>query len=471
MEGVLYLDIQDLFDIQIISQLIIQGKKIYSIGDENRKNNLFLQIDKLSDIPKKKQYILCLDKIHFIDRNQLYEQLGELPISVWFTDGMFSKVRHYKPCGLTENVKINNSTSKEIENLRSFLEKTKRYLKLTDLNYICSVFSEEEEDDKGQIKMLISFDIPCKIYHIPLLTNDVKNGSVDPCERFAYRLLDFVSWIELRIPEYFSTHNLLIVAKSNQMINLLDKENIANNILLHYNRPYKKDYKEQIAEYCILNHSNTRVDDFIQSAVKSISNVSGKKINFIRVIDDIEKLNFIDIMFNSLIGFYVPIFGNQTSLYNNNNGKRVQIDYCMAEDKDNYYRLIAEHIISKKRRIDEISVGRRMKSITLDKGQKMVYYSTGSGEPILIVNAFGAYVEAWDRLIYELSNNYYVIIWEIRGVMEGSKELFERGEFGISSQVRDIERIVSYEKLDKFHILAWCSGIKSAAIYASKHKN
>lgn len=467
MEKILYFDLQDVFDLEVISQFIIQGKEVCSLGEEIRRNDIFVKIDRLSDIPKKKQLILCLDRIHFINRNQIREQFEEKSVSVWFSESIFSKVRHYDPHSTAKILVNNQRADREIEKLRIFLEKIKEILELTDLNYICSAYSEEDSGDI--MKMFQSLDIPSRIYRIPLLTQDVKNGLVDPCERFTYWLLYFVSWIELRIPEYFRTHRLSVVTDKKLSLNILDKDKIVNNILLCYDKHNSKDNKEQMAEYCILNYQDTPVDDFIQSIVKSVSNVSGKNFDFIRVTDDSKELNFIDLMFYKLIRFYLPFFANHTSFDDHKYGKGAQINYVMAADQEKHYRLIAEHLLAEKKRFDVIGVSRRRKSVTINESQKLVYYTSGSGEPILIINAFGAYVEAWDRLIFELSKKYYIIIWEIRGVIEGTKELFEKEEFGVSSQVRDIERIVAYENLDCFHMLAWCSGMKSAAIYTSKH--
>lgn len=100
----------------------------------------------------------------------------------------------------------------------------------------------------------------------------------------------------------------------------------------------------------------------------------------------------------------------------------------------------------------------------------MVYYVTEKrASTLIVINAFGAHYEAWNPLINYFSKYFQVIVWEIPGCFEADLSESQNGLYCIDSQVKDIEKVVSNEKIDKFHIIAWCSGVKATMIYAHKH--
>lgn len=116
------------------------------------------------------------------------------------------------------------------------------------------------------------------------------------------------------------------------------------------------------------------------------------------------------------------------------------------------------------------SVNMMEKSIKSVYEKELIYYVTEKRiRTLIIINAFGAHYEAWNIFIRYLSKYFRVIVWEIPGCFGASLTESEEGLYCIDSQVEDLERVVSTEKIDKFHIIAWCSGVKAAMLYAHKY--
>lgn len=109
------------------------------------------------------------------------------------------------------------------------------------------------------------------------------------------------------------------------------------------------------------------------------------------------------------------------------------------------------------------------KKIDLENGETITYYTAGKGQPIYIINAYGVDVDAWKPFVSMLAKQYYFVIGEVRGVKQQKIVHKNPEKFGVYGHVEDIEKIINQEKLNKFHIISWCSGVKQAFIYSKNN--
>jgi pimeloyl-ACP methyl ester carboxylesterase len=95
---------------------------------------------------------------------------------------------------------------------------------------------------------------------------------------------------------------------------------------------------------------------------------------------------------------------------------------------------------------------------TIDRnGSTLTYFSGGSGTvPIVLINALGQGLRYWYRLINDLMPQHRIVIWESRNMDSASQPL------RLADQVDDMEAILSHEGIASCHLVAWCTGPKSA---------
>jgi len=68
-----------------------------------------------------------------------------------------------------------------------------------------------------------------------------------------------------------------------------------------------------------------------------------------------------------------------------------------------------------------------------------------------------------------LAEKYYFVIGEVRGVKQKQTVNSSADVFGVYDHVDDIEKIITNEELDQFHLISWCSGVKQAFIITQKN--
>ena len=96
------------------------------------------------------------------------------------------------------------------------------------------------------------------------------------------------------------------------------------------------------------------------------------------------------------------------------------------------------------------------RAVTRD-GSDLEYYIGGdAGTAVLVLNALGQGLECWSRLLYLLSQNHRVIIWEPRGTVTPP------APFGLDQQVKDVAVVLAQEGISACHLIGWCTGPKVA---------
>lgn len=131
------------------------------------------------------------------------------------------------------------------------------------------------------------------------------------------------------------------------------------------------------------------------------------------------------------------------------------IEQCHANT--NHFRELA-HINFHKEEI---------RSVISADGFKVQYkvFGVKNKKNIILINAYGIPAEIWKYLIQYYSQEYKVIIWDIRGSLE------EHCQVDLRPIVHswDLEEIIKKENVEQADVICWCSGLKILAEFY--HRN
>lgn len=455
---ILFWNLNSLTGLQLAKQFLLNENCVYAMNTEVTMKELRDNVCNVHDILERKSLIRVMERIRYVKPGRFGKDgdtdLGMAPsVSLWISDSYFEVLRRYVP--KAEFSVIQDNREEETYDREQFLLRSLDGVNVNDVNFISSMYGEK---CTGITELVAKLGRKARFYAIPLLTYDSKNGAVNIVERVAYWINNFISWVELRIPDYFLSHSLHVKVGKKVSIVIADLDDVVNNVYICYNEC------ETDIQYRFTTLEPMYADEFFTKVGKLIENTVKKK-NLVHIAHEGERQNLIEQLFQRILEFYLPALFEEP--------EKVQCAhdiYLKPVKIDNFQKLVdktCEEYLEEKHR----TVQKEMKSIVIDEEQQITYYTAGKGDAIVIVNAFGAFVEAWEQFMYELSKNYYVVIWDIRGVDNGTDALFSRNLFGVESQVEDIKRVVDREQLQHFHIIAWCSGVKSAVIYAVQNKD
>ena len=90
-------------------------------------------------------------------------------------------------------------------------------------------------------------------------------------------------------------------------------------------------------------------------------------------------------------------------------------------------------------------------------------------QSLLLIHGFAATKEGWLRFAAELSDRYHVVIIDLPGHGESTKDLSL--DYSIETQVENVHKIVQVLKLEPFHIAGNSMGGAISSLYAAKYPN
>jgi pimeloyl-ACP methyl ester carboxylesterase len=96
------------------------------------------------------------------------------------------------------------------------------------------------------------------------------------------------------------------------------------------------------------------------------------------------------------------------------------------------------------------------------EGTQLQYLATGTGEPIVFVNALGQGLIHWMPLMHLLRDRYRVIAWKLLGDLP-------TGAATLTDQVRALAAIVADSGAGPVHLIGWCAGAKISLEFARQH--
>lgn len=103
------------------------------------------------------------------------------------------------------------------------------------------------------------------------------------------------------------------------------------------------------------------------------------------------------------------------------------------------------------------------RTLEYDGHEPLDYYIGGNGgEHLAIVNAYGQSLAFWDKLLAPLATRYRVVIWQPRGtqLLGGQAE-----SHPVEQHVRDMQAVFDAANIARAHVLAWCTGPKTALAF------
>lgn len=448
----------DLLDLELLLQLSRSSAQVFYIGDENAEKAVYELIDSaLYPENRKSELHACVENTARLGGANGYDLLKRKRISVFFADDVSLFPNIYDTGAEAENRRMQETILSIVDSYD-----------VSSINYISSIyansgtdcenanfnvyFSRKQANERFVAALSEKKRICAKIYRTPFAFR----LSGDDVERDFYnemyvRIGNFVDWVNGRIPSYFPENRLTVFAGHDCVWNILTVKDAAESIV----RIYGSDYG-----------GLRRTFDIIGPGYLSVSNVikkiSGENFGIeTRLSTDMGDLNMVDMIFDSNYLFYYPKVLEKTDcdFWINVGG--------LDGGKRNGH---ADPRRGAKAARRPAAVEKTEKTVVLDDGKQLTYYTAGTGEALLIVNAYGVDAEAWDDLVSLLSKEHRVIYWKMRGLFNEQKPDNEPGyTFNVSRQVLDIEAVASYERLSEFHLMSWCSGAKVAVFYHATH--
>ena len=291
--------------------------------------------------------------------------------------------------------------------------------------------------------------IQLQLFKIPLLIHRPLRGNVELPYHLYYYMQKFKKWIEERQKGYFQNTFLHVCIGEDRAVSLISQEEVLARLCTYIDQPNATDVQ-------ITNPFNTGSLQLVEQLGKILALP-------IQKVRDESALNEVDVLFANILKRFLPEITETVqqigSLRESNS------DELTAYLANTLFRLQKFSYDYPQNFINSMS----KKTCIFPDHMEHVYYLSGKGEPIIIVNALGAAVGAWERFINELSKLYSVYIWETRGVFVNTHTDFQIENYDLEAQINEIQWISVRENLESFHILAWCSGAKSAFQYAKAY--
>lgn len=307
---------------------------------------------------------------------------------------------------------------------------------------ITSLYSQENE---------VGIDIArkrCKetgtrlfIFRIP--TDDIfLFGSKDKClvESIKDKLCSFIKLIKERVPNYFCDRVFHVLSDDRTYGVHTDKTCLIENIVNQISEANDVFFWEK--RIC---QSYVRLQDIVSMVMKE------NEIN-IEWTNDNSQFDNLECQFMRYVNFFFPIY--EKEVYGKQ--EKVEISWDGREKHSN------------KCDIDIVSMGTR-KEVQDKYGKTLTYYVYGNSveNRMIIFNAYGVKLEAWKYFINELAGKYRIYIWTTRGI--SGEDTVASKLWGVKEQIEDAELIVEKEKIDKLHVVSWCSGAKNAIMFANRN--
>ena len=273
--------------------------------------------------------------------------------------------------------------------------------------------------------------------------------SINSMYAFLRIIMQFEYWLKSRVNDFFQNEDMHVYCKENK-INYADASDIADEIYSYYSYEAKGLNKYYLGDnyYCSIG----RLLGMAKRIIKLDIN-TGKSKRFITDVDTILDKQLLYAMPYLLDAHAVKVNENVDDEVIEKLGKKLKESIATINKQIN--------------QVDMVSFTK--KTINLESGDTITYYTAGKGQPIYIINAYGVDVSAWKPFVSMLAERYYFVIGEVRGVKQQKAIDNSTRKFGVYDHIGDIEEIIKNEKLNKFHLISWCSGVKQAFIFTQNN--
>lgn len=296
----------------------------------------------------------------------------------------------------------------------------------------------------------------CRIFRTPLVFGKIsplpRAGAARDLLHFANALHGFKAEIEQRCPDYFEYQSLRCRIPRDSCLGVLSARKAAESMVR------------------MAREAGPLLDTIEISADQQVTGNDlcewlGSTYGLSLLPEDPEEpLNVVDRIFDErLAGFYRAGFSGDV-------GCKAAIPALEACEEPR----AMEQLFTAVRRIQEqeqsetkervAGVHEKLERVAFtSKDAELAYFVTGSGPPLVLLNALGQGLHYWYPLIERLSREYRIVIWEPRGVTS------QPYACGLDQQIEDLGAILRRENLHRCHLLAWCTGPKVAIEFCVRH--
>lgn len=116
--------------------------------------------------------------------------------------------------------------------------------------------------------------------------------------------------------------------------------------------------------------------------------------------------------------------------------------------------------------LERFTAGLRRHSVQV--GDHLVVYSEGGkGEPVVLVHGFGASADSWNRMAARLSKRYRVIIPDLPGWGESTRN--ESESYAYPQQIERLHQFLGQLGMRRFHLMGHSMGGFIASAYAAQY--
>lgn len=302
------------------------------------------------------------------------------------------------------------------------------------------------------------------IFRVGLFAGSSDAGQLvdyDPLCNFLAHFNRFASWVHDRIPGYFDT-NPLTLHDDGFRLNVALIEDVVHEAITLSKLKVNKSSLYHLAP----------AEELSFDQVIRVLNGAGCGIT-VRASDNRNSLNAVDLLFDQKVASLKKYFKSGSLPLQENviphsllRGREGEDRMCnRLTDFLQARRTVGEEHAAVSETVFEQGTRKTVRS---RYGNDLDYVTCGEGEPVVILNAYSARIESWKWIVSHLAKKYQVIVWEARGLLD-EHLLDESLTFGVREQLKDLNEILANENIDRFHLITWCSGAKSAITFASQN--
>jgi thioester reductase-like protein/pimeloyl-ACP methyl ester carboxylesterase len=264
--------------------------------------------------------------------------------------------------------------------------------------------------------------------------------------------------VERRMPDYFEHNPLRLGFEDSVTLNMVCVDHVVETMV----RVAERADASPLDYHHIVNPRPTMISSYL----RSLSEVLATRIVNVADVKTLGPIDHLLWMKTDVYRSYhrdSKIFDSARTL--ELAGVPAEALAVSEEDEKRYSRWVYDHYradrsVERSRERSAVHLLRRER-LSSDEKRSLSYFVGGDGqETLLLLNAYGQSLAFWDRAMPLLLRRFRVIAWQARGTSSQGGGITE--VFPIAEHVEDLVAILQRERVDKCHVLAWCTGPKVA---------
>ena len=272
----------------------------------------------------------------------------------------------------------------------------------------------------------------------------------------------FAEHIEDKVSGFVATHPLRLLCEPGTTLDLMPVDILAQEALEIVRRT-----DTQQLHFHLTNPFVFDLEQIQRALAKPISRLHG--LCFELVSDD-RLLRPLDHLFHQRLRFYTPYLMNDKRFERGRDCGRPPSGLRIPEAAITGYaeRFLGRLQADTAKRAKKRAMGRcglQKQTIRGRDGEPLTYYRRGKGPTVVLLNAYGVSLTFWEPVTASLLKSHQVLIWECRGCSPNGASR----PYTIREHADDLDQILRCERVDRAHLLAWCTGPKVALEFQHSH--